>query len=105
MKKLHKVGYGDMFAKQFATKTIDNRLNDLEIDEKLMIIDNVIDYLHQNLKDLTHKKKPGARTLNNFDEEEHEPESSTDVENLNHNMGDSKFSIPPSARAAMAKHA
>ena len=35
-----------MFARNFATKTIDNRLNDLELDEKLMIMDNVIDYFH-----------------------------------------------------------
>ena len=103
MQKLHKVGYGDMFARNFATKTIDNRLNDLELDEKLMIMDNVIDYFHQNLKDLTNKKKPRARSPNQFDDEEHEPESTTDFENLNN--GDQKNNIPTSARAAMAKHA
>ena len=83
MKKLHKVGYGDMFAKQFATKTIDNRLNDLEIDEKLMIIDNVIDYLHMNLKELTSRKIPRARSPTLNEDEDHEPESTTDIENLN----------------------
>ena len=97
MKKLHKVGYGDMFAKQFATKTIDNRLNDLEIDEKLMIIDNVIDYLHMNLKELTNRKVPRVRIQTFDDDEDHEPESTTDIENLN--IGDQKFSIPISARA------
>ena len=45
MKKIHKVSYGDIFSREFKTSTIDHRLDDLEIDEKLMIIDNVIDYL------------------------------------------------------------
>ena len=71
-----------------------------------MIMDNVIDYFHQNLKDLTNKKKPRARSPkspNNFEDEDPEPESTTDIENLN--IGDQKLSIPSSARAAMAKHA
>ena len=41
MKKIHRVSYGDMFGREFRTKTIDRRLNDLELDEKLMIIDNL----------------------------------------------------------------
>ena len=72
-----------MFARNFATKTIDNRLNDLELDEKLMIMDNVIDYLHMNLKDLTNRKIPKARSPTFNDDEDHEPESTTDIENLN----------------------
>ena len=48
-----------------------------------MIMDNVIDYFHQNLKDLSNKKKPRARSPTNIDDEDQEPESSTDVENLN----------------------
>ena len=46
MKKIHRVSYGDIFAREFRTERIDSKLADLELDEKLMIIDNVIDYLH-----------------------------------------------------------
>ena len=52
MKKIHKVSYSDIFARQFQTQTIDRRLQDLEIEEKLMIIDKVIDYLQENFRDL-----------------------------------------------------
>lgn len=56
MRKLHKVGYGQIFSRQFSTKKIDHRLQDLEIEEKLTIIDNVIDYLHQNFRELSPRK-------------------------------------------------
>lgn len=57
MKKIHQVNYGDIFGRQFKTSKIDQRLDDLEIDEKLMIIDNVIDYLQENFKELSPSKK------------------------------------------------
>ena len=58
MRKLHKVNYGAIFSKQFSTKKIDRRLQNLELDEKLTIIDNVIDYLHQNFQELSPPQKP-----------------------------------------------
>lgn len=45
MKKIHKVAYGNIFSREFKVNVIDKRLDDLEIDEKLMIIDKVIEYL------------------------------------------------------------
>ena len=62
MKKIHRVSYGNIFAKDFKTQTIDSKLSDLELDEKLMIIDNVIDYLHVNFRELSPSKKMQAMT-------------------------------------------
>ena len=53
MQKIHQVGYGSIFSRDFKISTIDKRLNELEIDEKLTIIDKVIDYLLENFRDLT----------------------------------------------------
>ena len=36
MQKIHKVGYGSIFSRDFKVNAIDKRLGDLEIDEKLM---------------------------------------------------------------------
>jgi hypothetical protein len=57
MKKIHKVSYSEIFSREFKTTKIDQRLDDLEIDEKLMIIDNVIDYLQENFRELAPPKK------------------------------------------------
>ncbi len=56
MRKLHKVHYGKIFSNEFKTNSIDKRLEDLELEEKLTILDNVIDYLHVNFKELSPKK-------------------------------------------------
>jgi len=58
MKKIHAVNYGRIFSNDFKTNSIDKRLQDLEIDEKLMIIDKVIDYLLQeNFSELSPPRK------------------------------------------------
>jgi len=62
MKKIHKVSYGHIFSRQFTTKAIDKRLDDLEIEEKLMIIDKVIDYLQENFRELS-PSRPRGRSL------------------------------------------
>lgn len=78
MKKIHRVSYGNIFAREFKTNSIDNRLNDLELDEKLMIIDNVIDYLHVNFKELSPDKRyVRNKSLGNRGEED----DTTDMEN------------------------
>jgi len=63
MSRIHKVGYGSIFSSNFKVNTIDKRLQDLEIDEKLMIIDRVIDYLQENFRDLSTEmpKSPGRQ--------------------------------------------
>ena len=53
MRKIHRVSYSDLFSKDFQTTKLDHRLEDLELDEKLMIIDNVIDYIQENFKELS----------------------------------------------------
>ena len=58
------MSYGEIFAKDFRTERIDSKLADLELDEKLMIIDNVIDYLHQNFRDLSPQRKLMLQTIN-----------------------------------------
>lgn len=52
MSKIHKVSYGDYFSSNFDTTAIDGNLADLEIEEKLMLIDNIIDYLYVNFRGL-----------------------------------------------------
>ena len=56
MRKLHKVSYDQIFGRTFKTDKIDKKLKDLELEEKLMIMDNVIDYLYTNFALLTSKK-------------------------------------------------
>ena len=58
------MSYGEIFAKDFRTERIDSKLADLELDEKLMIIDNVIDYLHQNFRELSPQRKLMLQTIN-----------------------------------------
>ena len=57
MGKIHNVAYGDYFGSSFNTAKIDENLGDLELEEKLMIIDNVIDYLYVNFKGLQPAQK------------------------------------------------
>ena len=60
MQKIHKISYGDYFTRGFKTSTIDSRMSDLELNEKLMIIDKVIDYIHEDLGKLS---PPSTRRL------------------------------------------
>ena len=53
MQKIHKINYSDYFSRGFKTSAIDSRMSDLEINEKLMIIDKVIDYIHEDLGKLS----------------------------------------------------
>ena len=74
MSKIHKVGYGSIFSRDFKVNAIDKRLNDLEIDEKLMVVDKVIDYLQENFRELSisNRKKansPGRRGSKNKQED------------------------------------
>ena len=52
MKKIHKVSYAEIFSTHFATEKIDANLKNMEIDEKLFLLDNIIDYLYYNFKNL-----------------------------------------------------
>lgn len=76
MKKIHRVSYGEIFSREFKTKNIDQRLDDLEIDEKLMVIDNVIDYLQENFKDLSPKKRrsPPRKVSPTYEDRDASPE-------------------------------
>ena len=93
MKKIHRVSYGDLFSRDFRTSKLDHRLEDLELDEKLMIIDNVIDYLQENFKELSPSKKRPEKESSpkrhssmgadqNRDEAAHGDESTTDIEQV-----------------------
>lgn len=62
MQKIHKVGYGSIFSRDFKVNAIDKRLGDLEIDEKLMIVDKVIDYLQENFRDLATSNRMKANS-------------------------------------------
>ena len=62
MQKIHQVGYGSIFSRDFKISTIDKRLNELEIDEKLTIIDKVIDYLLENFRDLASSTRMKANS-------------------------------------------
>lgn len=48
MKKIHGIGYGDFFGEQFDMSKIDPALEGLEDEEKLRIIDHIMDYLYVN---------------------------------------------------------
>ena len=57
MGKLHRVSYGEIFGRKFSTSKIDRHLQDLEVEEKLIVLDNVIDYIYVNLKELSIKNE------------------------------------------------
>lgn len=52
MKKIHKVSYAEIFSDNFDVKKIDENLKHMEIEEKLYLLDNIIDYLYYNFKAL-----------------------------------------------------
>ena len=50
MKKIHKVTYSDIFGPNFNSVRIDNELVDLNVTEKLRLVDQVIDYIYVNFE-------------------------------------------------------
>lgn len=50
MKKIHKVNYSEIFSGSFSPEKIDSNLKQLEIEEKLYLLDNIIDYIYYNFK-------------------------------------------------------
>ena len=72
MTKLHNLSYGDYFGTNFQTSALDENLVDLELEEKLMLLDNVIDYLYVNFKALAspEKKEQGEEEDGEFGSDE-----------------------------------
>lgn len=56
MKKIHKVSYAEIFSDNFDAKKIDENLKHMEIEEKLYLLDNIIDYLYYNFKALRRRE-------------------------------------------------
>ena len=52
MRRIHKINYGNIFTKTFDVKNIDGELKGLQIDEQLRLLDNVIDYVYVNFRNL-----------------------------------------------------
>ena len=50
--KLVTINYGNIFTKTFDVKNIDGELKGLQIDEQLRLLDNVIDYVYVNFRNL-----------------------------------------------------
>lgn len=50
MKKIHKVSYAEIFSERFDPSKIDANLKEMELDEKLGLLDNIIDYLYYNFR-------------------------------------------------------
>ena len=71
MKKLRKIKYADYFTQDFSVQKIDAQFKDLENQEKVKVIDNVIDFLFQDLKALK-KRKRLDDTLGSAKEEKEE---------------------------------
>jgi len=57
MKKIHKVSYAEIFSDNFDVQRIDENLKQMELEEKLYLLDNIIDYLYYNFKVLRHKEE------------------------------------------------
>ena len=55
MKKIHKVNYAEIFSDHFNPEKIDANLHSMELDEKLFLLDNIIDYLYYNFKSIRDK--------------------------------------------------
>jgi hypothetical protein len=53
MKKIHKVTYSDIFGPNFNSVRIDNKFVDLTVEEKLRLVDHVIDYVYVNFEAIT----------------------------------------------------
>jgi hypothetical protein len=69
MKKLHRISYPDIFSEHFSPESIDGNLKQMELDEKLFLLDNIIDYLYINfrsLKDAPPKETPKKPEVKNL---------------------------------------
>ncbi len=53
MKKIHRVTYSDIFGPNFNSVRIDNKFIDLTVEEKLRLVDHVIDYVYVNFEAIT----------------------------------------------------
>lgn len=62
MKKIHKVNYSEIFSGSFSPEKIDSNLKQLEIEEKLYLLDNIIDYIYYNFKQLRAQKEESKET-------------------------------------------
>lgn len=62
MKKIHKVNYTEIFSDQFNPEKIDANLHSMELDEKLFLLDNIIDYLYYNFKNIRDKPEMDKTT-------------------------------------------
>jgi hypothetical protein len=52
MRKIHKISYGNIFTNDFDIRQIDTKLDSLQIDEQLRLLDHVIDYVYVNFPNL-----------------------------------------------------
>jgi len=71
MKKLRKIKYADYFTQDFSVQKIDAQFRDLANQEKVKVIDNVIDFLFQDLRALSKRKRPPEQDLSKEEREEH----------------------------------
>ena len=58
MKKIHKVTYSDIFGPNFNSIRIDNKFVDLTVEEKLRLVDHVIDYVYVNFEAIAIQNTP-----------------------------------------------
>lgn len=58
MRRLHKVAYSELFDYSFETNKIDSILNQLSVEERLRLVDHVLDYVYVDFKSLTAQDKP-----------------------------------------------
>jgi hypothetical protein len=58
MKKIHKVTYSDIFGPDFNAIRIDNKFVDLTVEEKLRLVDHVIDYVYVNFEAIAIQNTP-----------------------------------------------
>ena len=95
MRKLHQLNYSQIFSRDFKTKTIDNRLEDLELDEKLLIIDKVIDYLVENFRELSPIKRHDASPTRIEGDAEYPPDFDDTSVEMDHTMhrGESAYKL------------
>lgn len=52
MRKIHKINYGNLFTNDFDIRQIDGKLDSLQIDEQLRLLDHVVDYVYVNFPNL-----------------------------------------------------
>ena len=58
MRRLHKVAYSELFDYNFDTEAIDKLFSDLQVDERLRLVDHVLDYVYVDFKSLTAQDSP-----------------------------------------------